>query len=263
MSITLSITIFLLGIIASIINVLAGGGSNLILPVLILAGLDPQIANATNRVGIWFQNLAGISGFAKKGKLPTQDLLNLLIPTVIGGILGALLAAKLDSIIHIIAPHSTLSNGQIVKTVLLLTMLTVAALIYFKPSTVTYHTGDALPLKHSKVAWGWLLLSGIYGGFVQAGVGFVLVTALACCLHYDLVRANALKLACTMIFTTIALTIFIWQGQVLWKVGFILAAGNAIGALIGVKLAININPNLMRHLLFLMTLVAVVAALFF
>lgn len=263
MNIGFEIAIFTLGIIASIINILAGGGSNLILPVLMLAGLDPQTANATNRVGVWFQSIAGIVGFAKKGKLPTFDFPNLLIPTVSGSIIGALLAAKLHLIIQYIAPHTTLSNADIVKAVLLLTMLTVAAIIYFKPSAITHHMDEALPLKASQAAWYWLFFSGIYGGFVQAGVGFVLITALTSCLHYDLARANALKVAMTIIFTSIALGIFIWQGQVLWKIGFILAAGNFIGGLIGVKLAISLNPKLMRQILFIMTLTVVIAALAF
>ncbi|SUO97282.1 sulfite exporter TauE/SafE family protein [Suttonella ornithocola] len=255
--------IFLLAIIAGVVNILAGGGSNLILPLLMVFGLDPQTANATNRVGIWFQGIAGLFGFAKKGKVPTHDLPAIFIPTLIGGAVGALLAAKLPILLALSSFTANLNQQTLVKIILLGTMLIVAAMMLFKPATIMYPEGQARLMKKTPVAWIWLFIGGIYGGFVQAGVGFVLITTFASILHYDLVHSNALKLACTMIFTTIALAIFIWEGQVLWLVGFVLALGNAIGALLGVRFAVAISPNTMRWILFAMTLTAVIAALIF
>lgn len=255
--------IFLLGIIASIINVLAGGGSNLILPLLMVFGLDPQTANATNRIGIWFQNIAGTQGFYRKGKLPTHDLIGIFIPSLLGGIVGALLAAKLDVLLQLTPFTAKLNPNIIIKVILLGAMLSVAVLMLFKPKAVMYPPDVEIKVRENPRAFWLLFLSGMYGGFVQAGAGFVLLPALAGALHYDMVRANGLKLACTMVFTTVALAIFIWDGQVYWRVGFVLAAGNIVGALIGVRLAIQLRPNTIRWILFTMTLTAVIAALVF
>ena len=109
-------------------------------------------------------------------------------------------------------------------------------------------------------AWFWLWLGGVYGGFVQAGVGFALITAIAGCLRYDIVRSSALKLACTLFFTLPALVIFVARGQVEWLPGIVLAAGNMIGAHYGVRLAVKVQPKTLKWVMFLMTLVAVVAA---
>lgn len=239
-----------LGVIASIINILAGGGSNLILPVLMIMGLPAAIANGTNRVGIFLQSVVGLRAFHKAGKLPKDDLRGILLPTLSGGLLGALLAAY--------APEG------ILKPALLLTMLAMAGLMVLRPAVVMPEA-DTVPLRvrESRSAFGWLFLAGVYGGFVQAGVGFVLIVALAGSLRYDLVRANALKLACTFFFTAVALLIFIVNGQIWWDVAAVLSLGNMLGARLGVGIAVDVRPITLKRILFAMTLVAVLAALLF
>lgn len=251
-----------IGIFVGIINIMAGGGSNIILPLLMLFGLDPQSANATNRVGIFVQSVVGARGFQKKGLLDLGDFPMLMVPTLIGGVCGALLAAYLGEIINLIPFLNGVSTHQVEKVVLLGTMLIVAAVVLFKPSTVLADSGEAFTMRQAPRAFFWLWLAGVYGGFVQAGVGFVLTTALAGILRYDLVRANALKLMCTLAFTTVALLIFIYRGQVVWLVGIMLAIGNSIGAMLGVKFAIKVGKKTLRWILFAMTVVAVVAAIF-
>lgn len=254
------LALFVLGVFCGVINILAGGGSNIILPLLMVFGLDPQTANASNRVGIWFQGIAGLLGFRRANALPTADIGGIFMPTLCGAIIGAILAAKLDVIVSWL-PLGNASPEWVMKMILLGTMLMVAAVFLFKPQAVMHAPNTELRVKESKTAWGWLFVAGLYGSFVQAGVGFVLLTALAGALHYDLRRANALKLVCTMLFTTVALAIFIWQGQVLWKVGLVLAASNALGAMIGVRFALKISQNTIRWILFAMTLAAVASAL--
>lgn len=241
--------IAVLGVVAGVINILAGGGSNLILPVLMMFGIPPDIANGSNRVGVFLQSLTGIRGFAKAGKIPPRaNIVQLLLPTLSGGLIGALLAARL--------PDSLL------KPTLLLAMLLVAGLMLFKPNLLAHkQSGETADVRHNKTAWLCMFACGIYGGFVQAGVGLLMLPVLAGMLHYDAVRANALKIICTLGFTTVALLLFILHGQVWWWLGLTLAAGNVVGALIGVRFALKISPHAMRWVVFVMTLVAVVGAL--
>lgn len=257
------LSIVVLGIFAGIVNVLAGGGSNLTLPLLMILGIDPQVANATNRVGILMQAVVGIRGFHRSGNLATDDLPSILLPTLAGGICGAFCAARLDVIVAAIPGLEGIAEATLVKMVLLGTMLAVAALILFRPQTVLPGARGVRRVTQTPGAFFWLLGAGLYGGFVQAGVGFVLITALAGSLRYDLVRANALKLVCTLAFTSVALVIFLFQGQILWLVGLILGIGNSIGAAVGVKCALTINKNALRWILFTMTVCAVVAAVVF
>lgn len=248
LSLGASLFLFILGIVCGVINVLAGGGSNLTLPVLMMYGLPADIANATNRVGIMLQNITGVSAFRKRGRLPLQDWRGILFPVSVGGLFGAISASY--------APVTLL------KPLLLGTMLTLSAVILFLPQWVM--ALNELPRRVQDTPHAGLLLfvAGWYGGFVQAGVGFLLLTVLAGRLRYDLVAANALKLFCTLFFTAIALVIFIYNGQVWWSWGLVLAAGNMLGSVLGVRLAIQLKPQTMRFILFFMTLVAVLSAWF-
>ncbi|UOO75814.1 sulfite exporter TauE/SafE family protein [Neisseria sp. Dent CA1/247] len=236
-----------LGILASIINILAGGGSNLILPLLMAFGVPPDIANASNRVGIFFQSLTGIRGFRNAGALPTHDLRGILLPMVAGGLVGSVLASVLPN--------------QILKPALLVCILGVATLTFLKPQLLLPPQNvQERKVSDTRGAAVLLFAVGIYGGFVQASTAFILLPVLAGVLHYNLLRANALKLVCTLAFTIVALAVFIVQGQIWWDVGLVLAAGNILGSMIGVKIALKLSPNTLRTILFVMTVAAVAAA---
>ena len=98
---------------------------------------------------------------------------------------------------------------------------------------------------------------------MQAGVGFILLAALAGGLRYDLIRANALKMACSIAFTTVAVTIFIFLDKVWWVPGLILALGSIIGTLLTMKIAVKASQSSIKSFLFLMTLCAVIAGFIF
>jgi len=244
------ILLLVLGYIAGIINTLAGGGSNLTLPALMILGMPADVANATNRVGIFLQTLWGTKGFHSHGELPLHDVKAIFIPLGIGGLIGALAASY--------APVTYL------KPVLLITMISMSLIILIKPSIVLPEPGT-IPNRVSQTPSSWVMLfiSGLYGSFVQAGVGFVLIMALAGTLRYDLVKSNALKLLCTLGFTSIALVIFIARDQVLWIPGLILASTMMIGAHHGVKFAIKAKPESLKWFLFIMTLCGSGAAFYF
>ena len=239
--------ILALGILCGVINVLAGGGSNLILPLLMFIGLPPSLANGTNRLGILLQNVVGVWAFHRHGKLPYRDVRGILLLVSGGGFLGAWAAAHLPE--------------QLLKYLLLGAMLTVSLIFIFVPTLIPAEHEEPRALKHTPRAWLWFLLAGLYGGFVQAGVGFILITALAGSLRYDLVATNALKLLSTIFFTVIALLVFIANGQVHWPVGLVLALGNMVGAHYGVKLALHLAPRTLKIIVFALTLVAALAAL--
>lgn len=244
------ITLLVLGYIAGIINTLAGGGSNLTLPALMVLGMPADVANATNRVGIFLQTLWGAKSFHGHGELPLHDIKSIFIPLSIGGIIGALAASY--------APVMYL------KPVLLITMVSMSLIILIKPSIVMPEPGT-IPnvVRNTPSSWVMLFLSGLYGSFVQAGVGFVLIMALAGSLRYDLVKSNALKLLCTLGFTSIALFIFILRDQVSWVPGLVLAVSMMLGAHHGVKFAIKAKPESLKWFLFIMTLCGSAAALYF
>ena len=240
----------LTGFLAGGINTVAGGGSNLTLPALMILGLPADIANASNRIAVLMQCAVGVAGFDKHKSLDRAAIGPILLPTIIGGVCGAVAAALLPNLY--------------LKPILLGTILTVSVVILVKPNTIAPPPGTPVlsPSQH-RGAWWALFASGVYGGFVQAGVGFILLAALAGGLRYDLLRANALKMTCTLAFTVLSLAIFIAFGQVRWAPGLILACGTMAGAHLAVKVAVKASQNSIKWFLFAMTLLAVIGGFVF
>jgi len=242
------ILLLISGFVAGIVNTLAGGGSNLTIPILMIMGLPADVANATNRLGIFLQSLTAVTKFKQQDKLPSNDLVAILVPSLAGGLVGAIFAAW--------APL------WLLKPLLLGTMIAVAAFMLFYSSSFTNENSTAIRVMNSPKGFWGLFLAGVYGGFIQAGVGFLLLIVLASSLKYDLVRANALKLVCSLAFTLVALLVFISEGLINWYFGAVLSIGFIAGAFYGVKFAINVSPKTMKYTVFILTLCACVAAFF-
>lgn len=237
-----------IGLASGVINTLAGGGSNLTLPVLMMLGLPADVANGTNRVAIVLQCVVGVAGFDRHNSLDRGALVPILIPSLLGGAIGAMAAALLPNVF--------------LKPILLLTILAMSALIVLRPAVVAPPPGTpVVSVRDSSRGWWSLFGAGVFGGFVQAGVGFILLLALAGALRYDLKRANALKMACTLSFTALALVVFAALGKVAWIPGLIIAVGSMLGAHLAVKFAIRASQATIKWFLFAMTLVAVGGAL--
>jgi hypothetical protein len=248
-----ALLIFLLlltGLISGFINTIAGGGSMLTLPTLMMLGMPADVANATNRVGVLMQSLTGVKGFNDQKKLDKRAIFPVLVLT--GG--GALAGSFLASILPV----------YMLKPILLGSMLGMGLLMAVRPKTVIDSTGtQSYNLRERPSAGLGLFLSGVYGGFVQAGVGFILIAALAGGLRYDLTRANALKTVCTAVFSAVALFVFTLQGQVWWIPGLMLAAGSILGAIMGVRFSISVDQNTLKWFLFVMVIIACAGAIFF
>lgn len=234
------------GVVAGFVNTFAGGGSLLTLPALMLAGLPPEVANGTNRVCIVAQSTSGVLGFRAKGKLP--PVAPILLPTALGAGVGAWLAAA-------VLPQAWQ------RPVLLGLMITMAVVMVLRPKAIAQAEGDPRSLRDRPGGAFGLFLAGIYGGFVQAGVGFALLAVLGGVLRYDLVRANALKLACTLVFGVVALAIFAWHGHVRWLPGAIVAVATVIGSVAGVRFASRVDARTLRIALAVMVVAVCVATL--
>lgn len=236
------------GTLSGFINTLAGGGSMLTLPALMMMGIPADLANGTNRVAVLAQSITGAKGFDQAGQLDRSALTGILLPTIMGAALGALGASILPNVW--------------LKPILLLVMVLVALSLLLpkasvKSADLTGPSGQTL----GPVSWLSLFGAGLYGGFIQAGVGFILVAVLAGVLQYDLVRSNALKLVCTGVFSGVALLIFAAQGQVLWLTGGVLALGSMVGAWASVRVTIRLSETVLRRILVIMVATSCLAAL--
>jgi len=210
------------GFLAGFINTLAGSGSAITLPLLVFMGLPASVANGTNRIGVLLQTGVSTSSFQRQGYLKWREALTLLLPTIVGGVLGAQIAVNLDERAMKLA----------IAGMLILTFF----LIILKPKRwLTGRTEGA-----RKPGWKeWILFFfiGLYGGFIQAGVGIFLLVGLVMAIGHDLIHANAIKALLVLAFNAFAIFVFLHNGQVAWLVGLILAIGAMAGAWTAVRFA--------------------------
>jgi uncharacterized membrane protein YfcA len=219
------------GVLSGFLNVMAGGGSLLALPVLIFLGLPGNVANGTNRVAIVAQNASAVTSFFKKGYSELRTMLTLSLCAVPGAALGAYLGTQV--------------SGELFNRILGGLMILLLILMSRKPR-------DAEPAEQPKrLVLGHILMVavGFYGGFIQAGVGFFLMAVLYRVVGLDLVRVNAFKVFIIGIYTLVALAIFADKGQVLWLLGAALAVGTTAGGWIGAHYTVKRGEGLIRVIL--------------
>ena len=235
------VLLFGTGIAAGFLNTVAFGGSLLALPMLIFLGLESAVANGTNRVAIFFQNFSAIMGFRRKGVSDFSYSILLAVPAVIGAVIGATIAVDIkDSVFNLIL------------AVVMITMLVLTLLNPTERLKDRIENGG----KHSKIIpMVIFFFIGIYGGFIQAGVGLLIITALRLLTGMDLVRTNAIKVFVIFFYTVVALGIFIMEGKVNWYLGPTLAVGNACGAWLGSHWAVEKGDKWIKVIL----IVAVIA----
>lgn len=218
--------LFAVGAIAAALNVLAGGGSFLTLPVLILLGLPPTVANGTNRIAILAQNVTAVAGFQRHRMIDRDTAVRAALPAMAGVGLGTWAAIEV--------------GDEAFRRALAVIMVVVSLWTLWDPSG--RRTGEAARAsarsRHRSAGFGLAFFGvGLYGGFVQAGVGFLMLAATTWA-GLDLVRGNALKVLVALCFTPLALALFAAGGKVEWVWGLALAAGHVAGALVGVRLTV-------------------------
>ena len=235
------IIVVVVGLAAGIINTLAAGGSLLTLPVLMALGLPPNMANGTNRIAIFLQNVVGVGAFHREKVMDFPSGFKVGIPAALGAIAGAFLAVNL--------------NDEVMKLAIAGVMILVFFLILLKPNRWINSHEEHPPIPY----WVQVIVFffvGIYGGFIQAGVGFFLLTSLVLGSGFELVKANALKLFVILLYTPLALLIFFIHGDVNLWIGLVLAVGNMTGAWIGTKIAVKWGAVFIRYFVLVAILVA-------
>lgn len=221
------------GLLAGFVNTVAGGGSVVTLPILIEGvGLPATVANGTNRVAILLQNVAAVAGYRRGGALDVRRVLPLVPATVLGAVAGAWIATGIPP--------------EALKRVFAGVIVLVALTVLLRPAR-WLGGGD----RRLREPWRSLAFFGIgvYAGFVQAGVGFLLLAGLVLGSGFDLVKGNAAKVLLVLLATPLALLLFARAQQVDLAAGLVLAAGNVTGALIASALAVKKGAGWIRWVL--------------
>ncbi len=220
--------LLLVGLGAGVVNVLAGGGSFLTIPLMIFLGLSPATANGTNRIALLAQNVMAVSEFKRRGFSEFKLSLTLALCTLPGAIAGAVAAVHFDPL--------WFKRIFAVFMVLMLPMV----------------LGGARKARKRCPRHGKLLAHlgavgiGFYGGLIQAGTGPLLIFLLVSTLALDLVRVNMHKVFIIGFYMIPSLLVFVLSGNIDWIAGLILAAGNTTGAVLGTHLAVEGGERVIR-----------------
>ncbi|HEX7066489.1 MAG TPA: sulfite exporter TauE/SafE family protein [Bacillales bacterium] len=235
MSIENILLILAAGTAAGFINAMAGGGSLLTMPVLIFLGLPSATANGTNRIALLVQNLIGIWNFRSKGFFDWKLGLLLSIPAVIGSLVGASFAVSIP-------------DGLFNK-ILAVVMIVIVIFVVWQPHKKMANTEKPATTGRKIAASIVFFFVGLYGGFIQAGIGFLMIASMSFIFGMSLVRVNAFKLFVAGLYIFASFFIFVIHGEVNWLLGFILAAGNGIGVWIGSHFAVSKGDKWIRIVL--------------
>jgi len=236
------------GTAAGFLNVMAGGGSLLTVPVMVFLGLPGPVANGTNRIAILAQNLTAIATFFRRGFQDFRLSLSLAACAIPGSVAGALLGVRLE--------------GVWFNRALALIMLGVMLIMRFDKG------GKAGSQAHDptrkQLVYGHALMLGVgfWGGFIQLGVGFIIMPVLNRVMGLDLVRTNMHKVFIVAVYTVIALLIFARHVEILWVVGLALAVGNSLGGYLGAHFAVSGGERLIRLVLNVVLAVFIIKLLF-
>ena len=218
------------------VNSIAGGGSLLTFPTLVWVGVAPVAASATNTVGLWPGSFGGAVGFRRH--MPERPVIVLLgIPSLLGGIIGAVLLLRTpEHLFEGLAP--------------VLVFLATVLLAVQEPLSKRISRGSLVGERSARFAGAavvFQLLVGIYGGFFGAGIGIMMLAALAILGLTDIHQMNGLKNLLAIAINGVAAVYFVAQGAVLWTDAGLMAVGSVAGGLGGAALANRLGRRLVRR----------------
>ncbi|MCA9685576.1 MAG: sulfite exporter TauE/SafE family protein [Myxococcales bacterium] len=231
--------LLLVGVITGIINAMAGGGGFIIMPTLIALGLPAGVANGTMRVSVAAQNISSIATFHQKGVRAYDLSKRLMLPMLLGGLVGAGLATRIDDAVF--------------RPLIGVVLLVWAVILLVKPERFL-HPPDS-EREPSRLTDALAVLVGFYGGFLQAGVGFPLIALLGGHLGYDLVRANSVKVTLVLGYTLLTLPVFAYAGQIAWVPALVLAVGTMAGGWAGARWQVAKGSAVVRWFVLVMVVI--------
>lgn len=243
------ILLLVVGFVAGIINTLAGGGSLLSLPILIFLGLPPNIANGTNRIAILIQNIFTTAGFKSKGVVTFPFSIYVGLSALVGSLIGAQLAVDI--------------KGETFNKILAIIMVVIVIYMILKSKYKQIDDIEKTTGKHLWISIVLFFFVGIYGGFIQAGVGFIMLLILSSVNNISLVKSNAIKVTVALIYTVAAVAVFAYNDKIDWKVGLILAAGNALGGWLASRWSVKKGDGLIQKVIIVMIVVMAIKLWFF
>jgi len=227
--------IIVAGILGGFINVVAGGGSLITMPTLILLGLPSATANGTNRIALLFQNSTAIAHFKKHGYFQPKEAIKLALPASLGALIGSYFANIIDT--------STFN------TILAVVMIVVLFLTLTRPEQYFTKTQQNTTKKHPLIGIILFFFIGIYGGFLQIGTGFLIIVGLSLLTGSNLKKINSQKVLIILLYVLFSLIIFVYNNNIDIIAGLLLAIGMSIGGYLGSHFTLQVDERYIKAII--------------
>ena len=211
------------GLACGFLNTAASSGSAVSLPILMLLGLDPITANATNRIPVLIGGITAALSFHAKKLIPWSVAAKVAVPAALGAPVGAVLAQ--------IIPARQL--GFVITAA----MLAALILLFTKLKKVIENAETLEAPRLTVREMAFLFLIGIWCGFIVLDGATYLLLTLTLLVGLNLTQANAVKSVVTVAVTAVAMVIFAFRADVNWSVGALMGVGSVVGGLIGARVA--------------------------
>ncbi len=216
--------VVIVGFGAAFLNTVGGGGSLFSVPILTFMGIPITMANATSRVALLFQNVFAVGGFKSKGlELPWPYSLYLGLASLGGGLMGSLVASKVP-------------DAVFTKIFVVVMFLAIILILYDPFKSKGEEKLDPRSQMKGTICFFFI---GIYGGFIQAGIGFLVIAVLSIVNNLSLVRSNYVKVFAAIVYTGVSVIVFALEGKVIWMTGLVLAIGHALGGWIASRWSVT------------------------
>jgi uncharacterized membrane protein YfcA len=224
--------------LAGAINSIAGGGTLVSFPTLIWLGLPAVTANATSTVAIWPGTVGSMWGYRRELRAAERRVFALLAPSLIGGILGALLLRRTPpSVFAHMVPY----------------LILAATLLFMAQEPIQRKLKTAEAAAHRSRRWlagavTFQLAVAVYGGYFGAGIGILMLAALSILGLSDIHQMNGLKVIFGMSINGVAALYFVWAGMVHWPYVVLMAIGAIAGGYGGAGMARRVGQAVVRRI---------------
>lgn len=236
MDLAQSIILFLAAAVAGAINSVAGGGSFISFPALLLAGVPPITANATNTTALWPGSVASVGAYRRELAVQRRGIVLFSAISLAGGLVGALLLLRTrESTFEALIPY----------------LLLAATLVFAFSPRITAFTrrlggkGNESPARRAAVLAVYFAVA-VYGGFFGAGLGILTLAVLGLLGLENIHEMNALKTLQASLVNGIAVVTFVFAGIVNWPLALVMTAGAIIGGYGGAAIARQVSPKIVR-----------------
>jgi uncharacterized protein len=225
------------GIVAGAINSVAGGGSLISFPSLVASGLPAIVANATNTAAIWPGSLSSAIAYAPDVRRDTRLLVTLLVPSLVGGFLGALVLVSTPPELF----------ARVVPWLVLFATLVFASQGRLARWTRSHAAeGDHVGPVGRMVGFLLQLFVASYGGYFGAGIGILMLGSFSVVGLRDLHRMNGLKTVLATVINVVAFGFFALEGLIAWPVALVMGVGTVIGGYFGAHGAKRVPQERLR-----------------